>query len=586
MQNVETGRTLAATVHDLIATLIDHGKRGNVTAKHLKAVFYATRRPFPEAVLNPKESETWYRVFGIEHGRSRVPRDGRPLRTEDLSHLPAVLRTLGLAAETEFASQSDPLSWCPAIDRVAAALRRPLSEDEVRFPDPPPLLPVPDPSPTASSLIGDVLGTIETNGRAVIVGASEAQRGALAYAVAARMETTGCRVAQVDARTRLGFAEPATGSEAAAGYARLWADIFATLLDHRPERTLAPERWKELAQRLDQLIKTAPLQRAEQTFVRSVRAAMRDATRSRELRDGLERRGDAFRTPKLLAALAPAVRGLLGNTLIVIHGAEQFDAAKEIVAALLGNWDDARRTPDLCLLVTSPRRRGFAFLDEPGAGIVHDLPTAAGATNTEHGRTDHRPLDVPPDRTTTPSRTHQARPAVRLTRFLDAKARQPGLAIALEPGGSHIQGRLIVAPPAVPLLRAGSHLLRYTSSFSAQTGLYLLLLEHDRKKDDWYLINAIADAQLPLDRRMPASGVHATPLDVQQVAGTYDLYAIASAAGFDNQLEIIAEAVANAPDRKLDETMLDDLAEVLIEIVETDREGAFATARFSYRVDA
>ncbi len=193
----------------------------------------------------------------------------------------------------------------------------------------------------------------------------------------------------------------------------------------------------------------------------------RAETRSRDLRDGLARYGDGFHAPELIAAIAPAVRSLLGDTLIVIHEAQQLDAARDIITRLRDR-EYTHRAPDLCLLVTGPRRRGFGFLDESGAGIVHDLPIAGGTTGGAPSAVPGQPASafaVEPQ--------PRAGPATRLTRFLNAKAKagQSGLAISLEPdpaaGGSHIKGRLLGSATAVSLLRPGPHFLRHTSAFPA-----------------------------------------------------------------------------------------------------------------------
>jgi len=133
--NLHVDRALRDAVSELIDELLCHARLGLLTAQHLRAVFYATRRPFPDTRIEPTQHETWFAVLGIPQGRVRIA-GHRPLRPEHLPGLPVTLRILGLAPGTDLTPAADLQTWIRAVGRAIADLHRPLAEDEARFPDP------------------------------------------------------------------------------------------------------------------------------------------------------------------------------------------------------------------------------------------------------------------------------------------------------------------------------------------------------------------------------------------------------------------------------------------------------------------
>lgn len=450
-------------------------------------------------------------------------------------------------------------------------------------------------------MLGTAVGDLEYRGRAALIGSSVGQRAASAYEIVRRMETARYRIVQVDARTRLGFSGPSDG--VASSYARLWTHIFHKLLENSSRRALSRERWAEFVARAHRLLNAKEaLSRDEGAFIRSVPVIMHGKTSSSVLRDALGRYGDGIRTPELVAAIAPVIRSLSRDVLIVIHEAQQFEATRDI-ASVLFSTDESGGAPDLCLLVTAERRHGFSFFEEASSTTVHNLDAARTALQSELPRppglssvTEKHISALSPAAPSPPGTPASHAPIVpgtgalqataRLKPILDARARQSPLAIMLEPV-DQVLTRRIVPGAGLPVLRPGKYRLRCAASFAAADGVYLLLVEHDRKQGDWILVNAIPDAALPLDQLKPASGVHTPAFLIQSSGGVCDLYAIASTVGFGAQLHAFVDAAAEyGEEGTFNGHMLDDFSEAVLDLLESDTDGHLATARFTYRVEA
>jgi len=182
-------------------------------------------------------------------------------------------------------------------------------------------------------------------------------------------------------------------------------------------------------------------------------------------------------------------------------------------------------------------------------------------------------------------------PSHQLRAILERMSDQRRVGIELAPvkeeheSATVVRVRKIGRRNTLATLRPGPHSLSYTTPFPQTDTVALLALEHDRESDEWVLINAVPETDLPLNRGSPASGTHRSALHVQPAAGVFDLFLVAAVSGFSNHLGPLAQQlIEEGHDGVLSGETLTAFIDALAVKASRDAAEDFAAGCFSYRV--